>query len=327
MDRLVTDRLPSELSVVLVTDKLETIRKTLAHFRAQKESEWVELVIVAPRDGAPDEDAPELEGFGRVQIVVVDDISETPPVRAQAVRAARAPLVVFGETHSYPRPGYLESLIRAHREGQWAVVGPSMANANPRKLVSWVGLFLDYGPWVDSDTRGVAEDVPGLNSAYKRAVLTELGDGLATGIRAATLMHEELRRRGYELYLEPDAVCDHLNSSRMLWSLVEHFQSGRKFAGVRARRWSWARRLLYAGGSPLIPAIRGTRVLRDVRRSGHTELLPRLLPPLLLVLAASALGELLGYVSGPGRSLVLFRVELFKSRYTVSGDRPQDAGE
>ena len=322
-----TDRLPSELSVVLVTDKLATIRKTLAHLRAQKESDRVELVIAAPRDGAPDKDATELEGFDQVQIVVVDDISETPPVRAQAARAARAPLVVFGETHSYPRPGYIESLIRAHREGQWAVVGPSMANANPRSLVSWVGLFLDYGPWVDNDRRGVAEDVPGLNSAYRRAALIELGDDLATGIRAARLMHDELRRRGYELCLEPDAVCDHLNSSRVLWSLAEHFQSGRKFAGLRARRWSWARRLLFAGGSPLIPAIRGTRVLRDVRRSGHTELLPRLLPPLALVLAASAFGEFLGYVSGPGRSLLLFRIELFKSRYTVSADRLQDASD
>jgi hypothetical protein len=315
-----------ELSVVFVTDQLATIRKTLAHFRAQDGSERLEIVIAAPNEIVAD-GAAELTPFGEVKVVRVDDISETPLVRAAAVQATRAPLVVFAETHSYPRPGYVDALIRAHREDRRAVVGPSMANANGDTLVSWVGLFMDYGAWVANDRRGLAKDVPGLNSAYKREALIEFGDDLAEQLRASRLMHEELRRRGYELYLEPDAVCDHLNSSRLLWSVAEHFQSGRKFAGQRARRWRRGRRLLFAGGSPLIPAVRLRRILRDVRRSGHRELLPRMLPSLTLVLVASAIGELVGYVSGPGRSLLLFRMELFKNRYTRPADRLHDADE
>jgi hypothetical protein len=315
-----------QLSVIFVTDRLATIRKTLAHFRAQDGSERLEIVIAAPNDTVAEE-ATELMGFGDVKVVRVDDISETPLARAAVVRAARAPLVVFAETHSYPRPGYVEALIRAHREDRRAVVGPSMANANGGSLVSWVGLFLDYGAWVANDRRGTAEDVPGLNSAYKREALIEFGDDLPAQLRASRLMHQELRTRGYELYLEPDAVCDHLNSSRLHWSIAEHFQSGRKFAGQRARRWRWGRRLLFAGGSPLIPVVRLRRILRDVRRSGHCELLPRMLPPLVLVLVASAIGELVGYVSGPGRSLLLFRIELFKNRYTRPADRLHDADE
>lgn len=313
--------------MILVTDRLATIRKTLAHFRAQNGSDRLEVVIAAPNENVAEADASELTGFADVKIVSVADISETPLVRAAAVRDACAPLVVFAETHSYPRPGYVDALIRAHREDRRAVVGPSMENANGGSLVSWVGLFMDYGPWVANDRRRAAEDVPGLNAAYKRQVLIEFGDDLAAQLRASRLMHQELRRRGYELYLEPDAVCDHLNSSRLLWSVAEHFQSGRKFAGQRARRWHWGRRLLFAGGSPLIPALRLRRILRDVRRSGHRELLPRLLPPLALVLVASAIGELVGYVSGPGRSLLLFRVELFKRRYTRPSDRLHDADE
>jgi hypothetical protein len=323
----VSESRPLELSVILVTDRLATIRKTLAHFRAQEGSERLQLVIVAPRESAPDAGAAELTGFGDVIIVEVDDISQTPVVRAGAVQATRAPLVVFAETHSYPRSGYVDALIRAHREERRAVVGPSMANANGDSLVSWVGLFMDYGAWVANDRRGGAEDVPGLNSAYKREVLIEFGDDLAAQLRASRLLHQELRRRGYELHLEPDAVCDHLNSSRLLWSVAEHFQSGRKFAGQRARHWRWGRRLLFAGGSPLIPALRLSRILRDVRRSGHRELLPRLVAPLVLVLVASAIGELVGYVSGPGRSLLLFRIELFKSRYTRPADQLHDADE
>lgn len=323
----VTDSRFPELSVILVTDGLATIRKTLAHFRAQDGSDRLEIVIAAPTETAPQADAPELRGFGSVKVLGVDDISETPLVRAAAVEATRAPLVLFAETHSYPRSGYVDALIQAHRQDRRAVVGPSMENANAGSLVSWVGLFLDYGPWVASDRRGAAEDVPGLNSAYKREVLIDLGDDLATQLRAPRLMHHELRKRGYELYLEPDAVCDHLNSSRLFWSIAEHFQSGRKFAGLRARRWPWRRRLLFAGGSPLIPAVRLRRIVRQVRRSGRAELLPGLLAPLAVVLVASALGELVGYVSGPGRSLLLFRIELFKNRFTRPSDRLTDADE
>jgi hypothetical protein len=323
----VSDSPPPELSVILVTDRLATIRKTLVHFRAQDGSDRLEIVIAALKETAPEEDADELRGFGSVKILRVDDISEMPLVRAAAVQIASGALVVFAESHAYPRPGYVDAVLRAHREERRAAVGPSMANANGGSLVSWVGLFLDYGPWVANRYRCAAEDVPGLNSAYQRKLLLEFGDDLAAQLRAATLMHYELRARGYELYLEPDAVCDHLNSSRLLWSVAEHFQSGRKFAGQRSRRWPWRRRLLFAGGSPLIPAVRLRRVLRQVRRTGHAELLPGLLAPLALVLAASALGELVGYVSGPGQSQLLFRMELFKSLYTRPSDRLSDADE
>jgi hypothetical protein len=316
-----------ELSVLLVTDTFETIRKILHYFRAQERSEVLEVVVVAPREAALTKDTPDLQGFTHAQIVEVDDISVPPPVRAKAVRAARAPLILLAETHAYPRPGYVEALIRAHRTGPWAVIGPSMGNANPGSLVSWVSLFLDYGPWVESDRRGVADDVPGHNAAYKRAALLELGDELELHLRADSLMHAELRERGHELYLEPDAVCDHLNVSSLYWALVEHFHSGRKFAGQRARTWSWRLRLLFAGGAPLIPAVRAYRIVRDIRRSGRTDLLPRVLPVLLLVLGVSAAGELVGYVAGPGRSPLLYQIEIFKSRYTRPSDQAADADE
>ena len=70
---------------------------------------------------------------------------------------------------------------------------------------------------------------------------------------ADTIMHAEFRARGQELFLEPAARVDHLNVSRLRWALIERFESGRTFAGMRARGWSWPRRLAYALGSPLIP--------------------------------------------------------------------------
>ena len=83
----------------------------------------------------------------------------------------------------------------------------------------------------------------------------------------------------------------------------EHFYVGRLFAGQRARRWSVGRRLAYAGAAPLIPLVRLSRILPEVRRSARKYgLLPGVLPPLLLGLLVGATGELLGYAAGVGSS-------------------------
>jgi hypothetical protein len=316
-----------DLSVLLVTDSLAPIRRTLHYFRAQQNSARLEVVLVAPSEARLREDASELQGFDHVQIVEVGDIAQMPLARAEAVRAARAPLVLFAESHAYPRTGYVESLIRRHREGPWAVVGPAIANANPGSMVSWACLFLDYGRWVEADHAGVAEDVPGHNAAYKRSALLEFGADLPERMRSDSLMHGELRARGHQLYLEPEAVCEHLNVSRLGWALREHFDSGRKFAGLRARSWGPWLRLAFAGGSPLIPLVRLVRILRDLRRSGRTELLPQLLPVLILILVVSGAGEFVGYAFGPGRSTTIYEMELHKSRYTRRSDREHDADE
>jgi GT2 family glycosyltransferase len=116
-------------------------------------------------------------------------------------------------------------------------------------------------------------------------------------------MHRDLRARGYLLYLDPKAKVYHYNFESPAASMKEHFACGRSFAAARSRHWSALRRTLYAGGTPLIPLVRFSRVWKDIQRSGKSrDLLPGIIPPLLLGLATSALGELVGYVIGPGNA-------------------------
>jgi Glycosyl transferase family 2 len=318
---------PAEISVVLVTDGLATLRKTLAYLRAQAGADRMEIVIVATRPEDIPLTAPELEKFAQVQVLPIEDVSSPPSARAKAVRAATAPLVLFAETHSYPRPGYIETLVRAHHQGPWAAVGPSMGNANPDSALSWANLMLDYGRWVPDDQRGVIDDVPGHNAAYKRAALLEFGDDLPRQLRADSIMHRELRERGHELYFESAARTDHLNVSLFRWSVVERFFASRHFAGLRARGWSLPRRLLYIVGAPLIPAVRLRRILDFVRRSEEAPPLRRLLPALGFTLTASALGEAVGYAAGPGRGGFSYEIELYRSRFVRPEDRTADADE
>ena len=132
-----------DLSVVIVTDALETIGRWLGHVRAQGRLEGLELVVVAPSAARIDAADPQLDGFGAVRIVELERLTSVPEARAAGIQACSAPVVVLAETHSFPDPGWADALVAAHR-GPWAAVGPVVRNANPETAISWADLLLDY---------------------------------------------------------------------------------------------------------------------------------------------------------------------------------------
>ena len=136
----------AQMSVVLVTpDRYDAISKTMEHLQAQTVPDQLEIVIVAPSAARLNFDAAELTTFGRVRVVEVGEIKSTGRAIAAGVQEASAPVVTYAEEHSYPAPGWAEALIKAHRQS-WAVVGATIANANPGNMISWASLFTDFGP-------------------------------------------------------------------------------------------------------------------------------------------------------------------------------------
>jgi hypothetical protein len=306
-----------ELSVILATDRLETIRGTLRSLGEQTARKRLELVVVAPS-------AFELEadGFGAARVVETEaDPIEVAQLRAEGVRAASAPAVLLAETHSFPAPDSLERLIERHRE-PWAAVGQAICNGNPTTMRSWTNLFLDYGPWADPHAGGALRELPTHNSSFKRAELLACGERLPELLRYSEGINAVLRKRGGRLYLEPEARTFHVNVSRATSWVVERSAAGRAYAASRAAGWPAWRRAAYALGSPLIPLVRGLRVLRDIRRTGRSaELLPRILPALAVGLTLSALGELAGYALGAGRApQVIGEMELRRMGHVRLGE-------
>jgi hypothetical protein len=292
------------LSVVLVTaDCFEVIRKTVGHLRDQASAGRLEVVVVAPSREVLGPIERDLDGFGGHQIVEVGEIRSLAMARAEGVRRAVAPVVVLAEDHCYPEPGWAEALIEAHR-GPWAAVGPEVRNANPASVVSWIELFINYGPWIEPGGARVAADLPGNNSSYKRELLLAYGPELGPRLEVPHYLHRDLRTRGYRLYLEPAAKVRHLNVTLPSAFFQEHFYLGRRFAAGRAETWSRARRLLYATvGVPWILLQYSRGDLREIwRTSLRGRLLSRGLPVLLGSLVARGLGEVLGFAAGFGDS-------------------------
>jgi hypothetical protein len=315
-----------ELSVILPTDTYETVRNELAALRAQTVHQALEIVIVTPspaRLGAADGVR---DGFHSVTIVEVEDLYPMYRSRAQGVRAASAPIVLLAESHAYPARNHCETLIGAHQD-PWAVVGPAMWNANPATMRSWAGLYMDYGPWVEADQAGAVAALPGHNSSYKRSVLLAYGDQLESMMMSSLHRHADLRARGHQLYMEPGARTYHLNVSRPLVWLEERLVGGRSFAAARSQTWSAGRRLVYAAGWFLIPAVRLRRILGDMRRSHGAGFMVRVFPALAVSLLLSAVGEGLGYALGAGGAMHrVNEIELYKERYVRPADRPEVTG-
>ncbi len=316
---LYSDRGP-ELSVVLATPQsFEGIELTVAHLRAQEERRKIELVIVTPSQSALKLPANSVEGFAAVRIVEAGKLSSLGSANARGVREATAPLVVLAEDHAFPEVGWAQALIEAHH-GPWSVVGPVVSNFNPDSPVSRTDFIVGYGLWDASRYREGREVslLPSHNSCYKRDVLLSLGPELAVLLEAETLLHWKLHAEGHRLWLEPKARVRHVNFSLWRSLLPLYFYLGRAFAASRGKQWSRSHRLLYALASPLIPAVRLTRLLGSLQ---HYSSLDTLLA-LVLALATDAAGQLCGYATGSGGMPQWCQeMEFNRSRYVRRRDR------
>lgn len=313
----------AEMSVIMITpDNYWTVQRTMTHLRAQTARDQLEIVIAAPSADRLELDESVPADFAAVRIVEIGQMDSTARARAAGIRAATAPVVVLTEDHSFPEPGWADALIRAHRE-EWAAVGPVLLNANPRSLLSWANLVIEYNEWLDPRPGDVVSHVPGHNSSYKRDVLLSYGDDLEKWLEAETVLHWDLQARGHRLYLEPSAKLRHLNFSRLSSSLSLRFNGGRQFAGMRADGWPSVRRIFYAVAAPMIPFVRLRRILRELRRPGRRkELIPRLLPLLLTLLAFDAAGEMIGYALGVGSAAQkITEVDFHRERFMNRQDR------
>ena len=313
------------LSVVLVTpDGYPDIETTVRHIRAQTIARDLELLIVAPdasRVHVAEAVQAELHG---VRIVEVQPLKSLAVAKAAAVSHATAPVIAFAEDHSFPDPGWGAALLEAHSLG-YAGVAPRMKNANPASSLSWAAMFLHFGGAVDPD--GPSEpDYPNAshNMSYRRDVLTEIGAPLGRLMLAELFLHDELRRRGHRMRLHPTAVTRHVNMSRLRPALRHAWVGGRLYGGLRQAfgGWSLVRRIVYAGGSPLIPVLRLGRLIPEMRRTAVGQAaLRRALPAMGLILTVHAAGEAAGYLFGVGDSDTTYSLfETRRYRHVRGGD-------
>jgi hypothetical protein len=306
--------LPELSAVLVVGERRDRAALALASLLGQGEVA-LEIVLVdcAPR-------AASLPGSAAPTVVRVElPAGLFSQARALGVRRARAPVVAFVEEHCRVRPGWAAALVEAHR-GPWVGVGAEVHCGNPAGALSRAVALMNYHPWLAPAQPGEHALLPGHNSSFKRAALLAYGERLEELLRAEVLLYAALGAAGGRLFLEPRAAFEHDNETRLADIVHGFFLWHRLYGPLRAREagWGLARRAFYVLGAPLVPAYFALRLLAVLARRRPSLLGAGLrgLPYMLVAQAASAAGQALGLVVGPGQAERAF------TQHELGGLRP-----
>ncbi len=302
-----------KLSMVLATDTEGTVRAVLEHLRGQTLKHEIEVVLVCSE---PMPFASQCAAEFAAIRVVPHPVNSLADARAAGVRAATAPLVFIGETHSFPDVRFAELTLQAFDDPQWSVVVPALRNANPNGALSWAGFLCDYGAWAEELPEGEMAGVPVYNATFRRDLLLALGDSLAAALDQSDDLMLALRASGRRALFLPSTQVSHVNATHWWVWVRNRFFGGTLIAANRSRSWARWRRLIFAGGAFLVPIVLWHRMMPGVRmRSARGP--AGTTPLILLSLALRAAGETLGYagLATESAETLMLDVELHKLSY------------
>lgn len=235
-------------------------------------------------------------------LVEVNGDWSVPQLRARGVRQARGRLVAITEDHCSFSESWPAALAPALDDPAIAAVGGPVVNARRDSILDWAVFFSRYAGAMPPVTRGPVRTLAGNNSCYRRELIEAHAALLLDGFWEHEF-HEELLRQGLKLWLEPDARVSHGKRYRLAAYCWLRFSHGDCFAARQRGKlsfWALQQRILL---SPFVPFLLSLRTARAVLWKGARVREWLLAAPLLFLFHAMwALGELAGYILGPGES-------------------------
>jgi Glycosyl transferase family 2 len=317
------------LSVVLVTPTaLAQLRRTLTSLAAQTIAERIEMVIVAPDHEAMQGADPLLSRFHSHRVVAAGPIANVDHAAARGLVEAAAPIVASIEDHAFPEPEWAERLLEAW-DADCVAVGSAIMNANPRNGLSWSNQLIAYGRWSEAAPEGETDWVALHNGSYRRAALAPFGDELPRLFNRESEVLRRMQAAGGRFAFAPRARIRHINPSALGATARLRVDAGRLYAANRARDegWGLGKRAAYALLGPLIPLVRYAKMRKELFGGGGTVRETRHGPYLMVGLIFDALGQMVGYLGGPGRARDrLATFEMDRMQHLDARDRAVFAG-
>jgi glycosyltransferase involved in cell wall biosynthesis len=236
-----------------------------------------------------------------VKLIEAPTRTTIPQLRALAFQEASADVVAVLEDHCIVEKDWAQRMIEA-QGGEYPVIGGAVENAACERLVDWAAFFCEYGQAIKPVPEGKVDTVPGNNVSYKRWVLEQFRQDLEAG-EWDFVLHEHIKNGNIPLYSIPSITVYHKMSASLGWYILQKFHFARSYAGMRFVHSSWSQRILYGGGTILLPFMLTYRTVSCVWKKGryHRELLLSF-PMLMLLILTWGLGEAVGYIFGAGSS-------------------------
>jgi hypothetical protein len=270
----------------------------LRHLASRGEAPSIHLVLITlPGRPAP----PVPEGFLSVTQMAVEHGRGSEHARARAAAEASTDLVAYVEDHVRFHGPWVDHALHTLSDGGVAALGWTVLAGDPHDTLRMAGWLVEYATWGPGREAGPADHLAGHNCVYRREALLEAGPALPSLLRAESVLHWHLARRGRTLLFTRDVTISHYSFDSLALQIVTDFWYGWNFADARAadEAWTAGTRLLRAAGAPLVPLVRAARLLRTARANGTPpRVLLRCGPIAALTLTAGALGETAGTLLG-----------------------------
>ena len=246
--------------------------------------------------------------YPKVRLIAFNSRKSVPDLRSAGILVSRGDIVAITEDHCLAADDWFASLIQAHaNQPDAAAIGGAVDNAATERLIDWAVYICEYSNFASPVPNGVAHDLPGPNVSYKRAALDAMRDMLENGYWE-NYLHQRLESAGYQLWSDPSLKVLHKKNFTLKDFLLERVHYGRWYAGVRNEFIGPRRRLYYLLFSPFLPPLILYRLYQRVRRRpDYYGMFIKCLPLICLFTVAWAAGEFVGYLSGPGQSVLELR--------------------
>ena len=303
MEKVHTTDRPKISVVIASVNGPEHLGECLAALKSQTLRDQAEVVVAdccgdgvtqLIRDKYPD-----------VQLISFAERKTVPELRAIGMKRARGDIVTITEDHCLAEPHWYERILEAHEKRYGAIGGAVENDPSILRAVDWAVYFCEYSQFMNPVPAGEVADIPGNNTSYRREFLVHIADLLEDGSFWESFLNARLQEKGIKLYSDPSIVVYHKKVFEFGYFVSQRYHYSRSYAGMRLRGGPVWKKFLYAGFSPLLPVLLIGRIgWRVWSKKRHLVRFVKSLPFLVLFTFCWAWGEFIGYLLGPGESLL-----------------------
>ncbi|MGI8470334.1 MAG: glycosyltransferase family 2 protein [Pyrinomonadaceae bacterium] len=288
-----------KLSIVIAAwNGVEMLRECLISLENQIESANAEIIVVSNFANGIEKNASEFP-FARHIILPAD--ATLPELRARGIFESNGAIIALGEDICAFDSDWCREILKAH-ESKYSIVGGAVENAGKQNSLDWAVYFYDYGKYMPPNQARIIDALSEMNISYKREILERLRENYADGF-FETFINEELKRRGYELYLQPSAIVFHRKNYELRKVVSQFYHQARSFAARRVFNFPFSKRLFFIAASLLLPVLLPVRVIsRTIGKGRRFGKLIISLPYLVILTSVWAFGEFCGYLNDEGTS-------------------------
>ncbi|MBW8041925.1 MAG: glycosyltransferase [Planctomycetes bacterium] len=291
-----------KLSVIIASvNGLPYIDECLTALERQQGGVEAEVIVVDRcNDGTADYIR---EKFSNVKLIEFSKRIGIPQLRAIGMEHSTGDIIVITEDHCNARENWFVEILKAH-DSEYTAVGGTVINGSVDRLMDWAVYLCEYASTMPPIPDGEVDGIAGNNVAYKRSIFDKLHESIKKDYWEYFLQRA-MKKVGAKFLSVPSIIVYHKRDFGFLYFLFQRFHYSRSFAGMRIIGVPFSKRIFYILSSPLLPFLMLWRTFQQViKKKRHMKEFLLSLPLLMIFMLSYALGEGVGYMFGPGDSLM-----------------------